>query len=345
MAVPYTFANATTSIPLSQLDSNFATAITLGNTAVYLGNTVSTISNLTLGNVTISSGSATVTSGSIGGNVTINTTGTANTGNTVIAGTLGVTGTISCTKTSNDVFSATAGTTARLYGVLQNTSGSLLYGVESSAGGGVFIGSTAYAAVIGSTVGNTEIAAANNIVGKFSSTGLAVTGVTTSTGASSTSSDFSGRFYNSGSVQALGIRNDGAILTGTSGSGLAACPYNNTTASAANLVVGTGGDLQRSTSSLRYKTDVNDAAFGIPEIMRLRAVTYRGVNDGERVFGGLIAEEVHEAGLGVFVNYDEQGRPDSLAYGNMISLAVECIKQQQALIESLTARVSALESK
>ena len=34
MAVPYTFGSATTSIPLSQLDSNFATAITLGNTAV-----------------------------------------------------------------------------------------------------------------------------------------------------------------------------------------------------------------------------------------------------------------------------------------------------------------------
>jgi hypothetical protein len=48
MAVPYTFATATTSIPLSQLDSNFATAITLGNTAVYLGNTTTTLGNLTL---------------------------------------------------------------------------------------------------------------------------------------------------------------------------------------------------------------------------------------------------------------------------------------------------------
>jgi hypothetical protein len=48
MAVPYTFATATTSIPLSQLDSNFATAITLGNTAVYLGNTTTTLGNVTL---------------------------------------------------------------------------------------------------------------------------------------------------------------------------------------------------------------------------------------------------------------------------------------------------------
>lgn len=55
MAVPYTFGAATTSIPLSQLDSNFATTITLGNTAIQLGNTVTTLNNMTLANVTISS--------------------------------------------------------------------------------------------------------------------------------------------------------------------------------------------------------------------------------------------------------------------------------------------------
>jgi Chaperone of endosialidase len=56
MAVTYTFATATSSIPLSQLDANFATPITLGNTAVYLGNTTPSIGNLTLSNVTITSG-------------------------------------------------------------------------------------------------------------------------------------------------------------------------------------------------------------------------------------------------------------------------------------------------
>lgn len=57
MPVPNTFATATTSIPLSQLDANFATTITLGNTAIQLGNTVTTLNNMTLANVTISSGS------------------------------------------------------------------------------------------------------------------------------------------------------------------------------------------------------------------------------------------------------------------------------------------------
>jgi hypothetical protein len=50
MAVPYTFATATTSIPLSQLDSNFNTAIVLGNTSVTLGSTVTNVGNLTVTN-------------------------------------------------------------------------------------------------------------------------------------------------------------------------------------------------------------------------------------------------------------------------------------------------------
>lgn len=62
MPVPNTFANATTSIPLSQLDNNFATAITLGNTAIQLGNTVTTLNNMTLANATISGGTSNATS-------------------------------------------------------------------------------------------------------------------------------------------------------------------------------------------------------------------------------------------------------------------------------------------
>jgi len=59
MTVPYTFASQTNSIPLSNLDSNFATPITLGNTAVYLGNTTTSLGNLTLTNANIASVSTT----------------------------------------------------------------------------------------------------------------------------------------------------------------------------------------------------------------------------------------------------------------------------------------------
>ena len=53
MAVPYTFGTATAAIPLSQLDTNFATAITLGSTALYLGNTNTTVAGLTLTSPTL----------------------------------------------------------------------------------------------------------------------------------------------------------------------------------------------------------------------------------------------------------------------------------------------------
>ena len=56
MTIPYTFAGATTAIPLAQLDANFASPITLGNVAMTLSNTYTSIGNLTLTNVTINSG-------------------------------------------------------------------------------------------------------------------------------------------------------------------------------------------------------------------------------------------------------------------------------------------------
>lgn len=98
MPVPYTFGSATASIPLSQLDSNFATAITIGNTAVQLGNTVTTLNNMTLANVTISSGNVTITNVSV---TTANVSGTANvqtlavTQNATVAGNVTVTGNVS----------------------------------------------------------------------------------------------------------------------------------------------------------------------------------------------------------------------------------------------------------
>lgn len=87
MTVPYTFGNATVSIPLSQLDSNFATPITLGNTAILLGNTVTTLNNMTLANVTISSGTLNI-SNIVVANANVTTANVTNliSGNAVFSG-------------------------------------------------------------------------------------------------------------------------------------------------------------------------------------------------------------------------------------------------------------------
>jgi hypothetical protein len=118
--------------------------------------------------------------------------------------------------------------------------------------------------------------------------------------------------------------------------------HGNTTANAANVAVLSAGNLRRSTSSRRYKNTISDATHGLAELLTLRPVTYKGNNDGETVFGGLIAEEVHDAGLTEFVQYAADGTPDSLAYGNMVSLCVKAIQELSAQVTALQAEVNAL---
>ena len=85
--VPFIFGNATTSIPLSNLDANFNTGLTIGNTTVGLGNTVTTLGNVTLTNVnivsgtvpvptSIANGTSNVSISSSGGNINVVTGGT-----------------------------------------------------------------------------------------------------------------------------------------------------------------------------------------------------------------------------------------------------------------------------
>jgi hypothetical protein len=171
---------------------------------------------------------------------------------------------------------------------------------------------------------------------------IASNGKTTIKGSTSDSSAYSLEVTESGGIVQFTIRNDGIILTGTD----TLSPYNNTTASAANLFVTSGGELQRSTSSLKYKKNVQDAPYGLQELMALRAVTYQGksASDGNTVYGGLIAEEVDAAGLQEFVQYADDGTPDALAYGNMVSLCIKAIQEQQAMIAELQAKVAVFES-
>jgi hypothetical protein len=441
MPVPNTFANATTSIPLSQLDANFATAITLGNTAIQLGNTVTTLNNMTFANVTVSSGSVTVANVTVTGVGTfaagsntapsITTSGDTNTGfffpaaDTVAtttggtermrvdsAGQLG----LGTTSPGNRLDVVGAGTsqirvkdgvnatayydfgrdgTDGLFGFsgAQTTFSGYKWSVNAGSevmritnGGNVGIGtsspnlsssSTALTVNTG-TAGNfaaLELASAgtlnfyinaNNDASyidsrgtrpmvfytnssermRITSGGSLLVGRTNIVGGETFGIKGSGTgatwaIYNENSAGSIlhAVFNNGAFYTG----GAANSPYNNTTASAANCFINSdNGFLQRSTSSLKYKTDVKDATHGLAEVLQLRPVTYKGKNDGDTVFGGLIAEEVDAVGLTEFVQYAEDGSPDALAYGNMVSLLVKAIQEQQAQITSLKTELDAL---
>jgi hypothetical protein len=153
-------------------------------------------------------------------------------------------------------------------------------------------------------------------------------------GINTADTDYVVAFKNSTPLDLFVLRNDGLMYTGAQ----AKSPYNNTTASAANMFVDSSGILFRSTSSIKYKTDVQDATHGLQAVMSLRPVTYKGINE-ERTIGGLIAEEVEAAGLTEFVYYDAEGNPDALHYGNMVSLAFKAIQELNAKVEALEAQL------
>tara|TARA_R100001460_G_scaffold20397_1_gene42286 strand:+ start:35 stop:1426 length:1392 start_codon:yes stop_codon:yes gene_type:complete len=119
--------------------------------------------------------------------------------------------------------------------------------------------------------------------------------------------------------------------------------YNANTSNSANVQVDSAGIFRRSTSSRRYKNTITDATHGLTELLALRSVTYKGNDDGDAVFGGLIAEEVHDAGLTEFVQYNDDDEPDALAYGNMVSLCIKAIQELKTELNAAKARIATLE--
>lgn len=120
-----------------------------------------------------------------------------------------------------------------------------------------------------------------------------------------------------------------------------------TTGAAANVNIGPAGQLRESTSSRRFKQDIEDAAVDPAAVLRLRGRTWRDRSeveddpDTEIRYVGFIAEEVHDAGLTDLVVYDEEG-PRGLSYERMAVPLLELARHQQERIEALEAQVQQL---
>lgn len=122
MAVPYTFATASGTLALSQLDSNFSSLITIGSSTVGLGSTITSISGLSLSGVTLSGSSALGTPTSL---TLTNATGLP-LGGAGVTGTLGVAngGTGLATLGTNSVLLGNG--TSAVQSVAPLTSGNIL---------------------------------------------------------------------------------------------------------------------------------------------------------------------------------------------------------------------------
>mgnify|MGYP002654223467 CR=1 FL=1 len=134
-------------------------------------------------------------------------------------------------------------------------------------------------------------------------------------------------------------------------------PRTDATTSSANLhIAGTNidtsnNDILRSSSSIRYKLDPQDAEYGL-RALELKPRTWvdklefeKNNNSAEGLarIPGFIAEEVYEAGLEEFVIFNENGQVESLHYDRMLGAVIPVLKHQQNVIQDLSARIETLE--
>ena len=139
--------------------------------------------------------------------------------------------------------------------------------------------------------------------------------------------------------------------------------YSRTTATAANMHVDAGGDVYRSTSSAKYKTDIETIQDSYADaLLQCRPVWYRSTcPDDNSNWGwwGFIAEEVAAIDprlvhwKTVEVTYDEKGaavqapcepEPEGVQYDRFVPHLLNLIKRQGEAIADLQAEVAALKS-
>ena len=139
------------------------------------------------------------------------------------------------------------------------------------------------------------------------------------------------------------IRTDGSLIRNAlAGEGTTGASFNN------------NGSLVRTSSSERYKQDIEDLTVQYEDLLLLQPRRFRlkdeALEDSNaRYYAGFIAEEVDQTSLKDFVSYkkleDGTRQPDGVYYGELTAALLEAIKHQDQLIKSLTSRIEALESK
>jgi hypothetical protein len=119
--------------------------------------------------------------------------------------------------------------------------------------------------------------------------------------------------------------------------------YAATTANSANLYVSSSGQIMRSTSSARYKTNIHDLDINTDKLYDLRPVSYTSKIDGKEYFG-LVAEEVAKV-LPELAEYakskdvipgstSEEVIPDAVKYPMLSVLLLEELKKEHAKSEA-----------
>jgi hypothetical protein len=233
--------------------------------------------------------------------------------------------------TASPVITTSLGTTSTSFDLLNTAATTINFGGAAST---LNIGKTGLGNTV--TIGNALSITGRLLVGGGNgNTGLTV--------------EDTGELLTDGAISASGTVTGGNLTTSGSLTRTTLATGSTTTAS-----INGSGQFVRTSSSERYKQDIEDAEFIYEDVLALAPKTFRLKEEAQgdpesKIYGGLLAEDVDQIdSLKVFVNYmtNEDGSvvPDGIAYGEMVSALVSALKHQNVMIKSLEARIEQLEN-
>ena len=128
--------------------------------------------------------------------------------------------------------------------------------------------------------------------------------------------------------------------------------YGRTSAAAANVIIDPGGYIYRSTSSIKYKTDIETLDDSYADaLLNCRPVWYRSTSERDNPqwgHWGFIAEEVAEIDPRLcFFSEKEDGslEPEGVQYDRFVPHLLNLIKRQKEQIEAQGTAIAALEAR
>ena len=98
-------------------------------------------------------------------------------------------------------------------------------------------------------------------------------------------------------------------------------------------------------SSSREKKNIEPLGYTAEQILLVepKQYHYNAEADTDPKHAGMIAEDMHDAGLTAFVSYDKEGLPASINYEFYVAALQQVVRAQAEQIASLDARLTALE--
>jgi hypothetical protein len=238
---------------------------------------------------------------------------------------------------TTNIFRLTGGSASNAtYATFYNGSADQTYfGIENNVGGGIIGSGTAYSTIL-STVSTTPLVFGTNAAerARIDSSGNLLVGTT-----SVVDFGFLTLKYN-------GTTSNGIVFSDTSNSGTTnACAFKrNSTTSVGAIQLTTTTTAYVTSSDYRLKHDIQPMTGALAKVAQLKPVTYKW-NADDSNGEGFIAHELQEVAPYAVSGEKDGEEMQGVDYGKITPLLTAALQEAIAKIETLEARISALEAK